>query len=66
MRFLKAILPNLTISLCAALLTLGILNEFNPRMGFLQGKPALVLVCLTCVCGIVSAAVLYISYRREK
>lgn len=66
MKFLKGFLPNLTISLCAALMTLGILDEINPRMGFLSGKPALVLICAACVCGIATAAVLYISWRREK
>ena len=66
MQFLKAFFPHLTIALAAALLTLGILNEFNPRMGFLQGMPALVLISLSCTCSIICAAALYIQWRRKK
>lgn len=66
MRFFKGFFPNLTISLAAALLVVGILNEFNPRMGFLQGKAALALICLSCLCSMVCAAALYISWRRGK
>ena len=39
MRHFKALLPHLSIALSLALLVLGILNEFNPRAGFLQGNP---------------------------
>lgn len=66
MKWIKAALPHLTIALAIALLVLGILNEYNPRMGFLEGRPALALIGLTCVCAIASAAVLYALYRQEK
>lgn len=66
MRFLKAVLPNLTIALSASLLILAVLNEFNPRMGFLQGKPALLLTGLCCLSSIACALVLYVSWRRGK
>ena len=66
MRHFKALLPHLSIALSLALLVLGILNEFNPRAGFLQGKPALVLICLCCLCSVTAGAALAAANRRGK
>ena len=64
MKFWKAIVPNLCISLWIALLTLVILNVYNPLMGFVQGTPFLVLTVLCAFCSIASAVWLYRGYRR--
>lgn len=66
MRFLKALLPNVSIAFCVALLVLTILNEYNPRLGLLQGQAATTLIVLCCVFSIASAVVLYASWRAEK
>ena len=39
MKFFRAILPNLSISLQLALIVLVILDIFNPRVGLLSGAP---------------------------
>lgn len=66
MSFFKKALPHLTVALALALLTVEILNEFNPRMGFLEGKPALVLICAVCLCAIACGVALYARDRRGK
>ena len=66
MNFFKRFFPNLTIALAAALLVVAIVNEYNPRMGFLLGKSALVLIILCCLCSIISAAALYITWRKNQ
>ncbi len=66
MKWIRRALPHLTIAFAIALLTVAILNEFNPRMGFLQGRPALVLICAACLCAAACGAVLYSRDRREK
>ena len=43
MKFIRAILPNLSIALQLAMLTLVILDQFNPRLGLLSGAPFVVL-----------------------
>ena len=64
MKFWKAFMPNLCISLWLALLTLVILDQFNPLIGFLKGRAFLVLVTLCAIASISSAVVLYRGYRR--
>lgn len=66
MKFLKAALPNLTISLNLALLIVIYLDLRNPTMGFLVGTPFLVLIGTTCLCSILTAMVLYGSWRSGK
>lgn len=66
MRFWKAVLPNLTIALSAAALTVVILDSFNPMMGFLEGWPFLILISAALLCSIASSVVLYRSWRRRK
>ena len=63
MKFWKAFVPNLCISLWLALLTLVILDQFNPYIGFLKGRAFLVLVGLCALASLASAIVLYRDYR---
>lgn len=65
MKFLNALLPNLTISLNLVLLIVLYLNSRNPMMGFLTGAPFLVLAILTCVCSLATAIVLYAKWRND-
>ena len=64
MKFLNAVLPNLTISLNLVLLIVMYLNSRNPMMGFLVGAPFLVLAILTCVCSLATAIILYAKWRN--
>mgnify|MGYP003538592901 CR=1 FL=1 len=64
MRFLNAVLPNLTISLNLVLLIVMYLNSRNPMMGFLVGTPFLVLIVLSCVCSVATAVLLYAKWRK--
>lgn len=64
MKFLNALLPNLTISLNLVLLIVLYLNSRNPMMGFLTGAPFLVLAILTCVCSLATAIILYAKWRN--
>lgn len=63
MKFWKAFMPNLCISLWLALLTLVILDQFNPLLGFLRGRAFLVLVVLCAVASLSSAITLYRDFR---
>ena len=64
MKFLNALLPNLTISLNLVLLIVLYLNSRNPMMGFLTGAPFLVLAILTCVCSLATAIIFYAKWRN--
>lgn len=66
MKLLKAVLPNLTVSLNLALMIVIYLDMRNPMMGFLIGTPFVVLVASCCVCSILTAVTLYASWRRMK
>ena len=66
MKFWRAIVPNLCISLWLALLTLVILDSFNPMLGFLKGRAFLVLVILCALCSFASAITLYGDWRRAQ
>ena len=65
MRFLNAMLPNLTIALNLVLLIVMYLNSRNPMMGFLVGAPFLVLIIASCVCSIATAILLYAKWRNN-
>ena len=65
MRFLRAFLPNLTISLNLALMIVVYLDRRNPMMGFLVGAPFTVLAACTCVCSLATAVVLYAAWRKQ-
>ena len=64
MKFLRATLPNLTISLNLALLIVFYLDLRNPMMGFLVGAPFLVLAVCTCLSSIATVIFLYADWRR--
>lgn len=66
MRFWKAVLPNLTISLVLATMTVVILDSFNPMMGFMEGLPFLILITATLLCSLATSVVLYRSWRHRK
>ena len=66
MKFWRAALPNLCISLWLALLTLVVLDSFNPTIGFLRGRAFLVLVGLCAFSSLSSAVTLYGSWCRER
>ena len=65
MKFWRAALPNLCISLWLALLTLVILDQFNPMLGFLKGKAFLVLVGLCAFSSLSCAILLYHDSRKR-
>ena len=64
MKFWRVTVPNLCISLWLALLTLVILDQFNPMLGFLKGRAFLVLVILCAIASLSSAILLYADFRR--
>ena len=63
MKFWRSLVPNLCISLWLALLTLVILDQYNPMLGFLKGRAFLVLVLLCALSSIAGAVTLYRDYR---
>lgn len=64
MKFLNAMLPNLTISLNLVIMIVLYVNSRNPMMGFLTGAPFLVLSISTCICSIATAVILYAKWRN--
>ena len=66
MKLFHAVLPNLAISLNISLMIVIYLDMRNPMMGFLVGAPFVTLAASACICSIVSAIVLYGSYRKMK
>ncbi len=66
MRFWRAVLPNLTISLILALLTVVILDSFNPMMGFMEGPAFRILLVVTLLCALAVCVVCYRQWRRRK
>ena len=66
MKFFRAILPNLSISLQLALLVLVILDVFNPRVGLLSGLPFVLLFAAAFLAAVVTAILLYADWRRDK
>ncbi len=65
MKFWRVTVPNLCISLWLALLTLVILDQFNPMLGFLKGKAFLVLVGLCAISSLSCAILLYRDSRQR-
>lgn len=65
MKYLKAVLPNVSIALTISLFVVIILDNRNPMMGFLVGAPFLVLAVLTCVVSLATAIVLYVSWVKS-
>ncbi len=66
MKFFRAILPNLSISLQLALLVLVILDVFNPRVGLLSGLPFVLLFAAAWIAAVATAVVLYADWRKDR
>ena len=66
MKFWRAFVPNACISLWLALLTLVILDSFNPMLGFLKGRAFLILVLLCAFFSLASAITLYADWRKAQ
>ncbi len=64
--FVERILPHINIALSAALLVVAFLHLFNPMMGFLNGRPAFVLIAAACVVSITNAVTSYVRVRKRK
>ncbi len=65
MKLIRRVLPNLCIAMTLALVTLLILDSFNPLLGLLRGLPFLILSLLDAAAAIICAAVLYGDSRRS-
>ena len=71
MRFLKVVMPNLSIALTLAMMVVIYLDRRNPMMGFLSGAPFLVLALLAGIASLATAMVLFgtsekVQKTREK
>lgn len=65
MKFWRAAIPNLSMALNVALLVVIYLDRRNPMMGFLVGMPFLILAGSACLCGIMTALIVYSDWRRR-
>ncbi len=66
MKFLKGILPHISMTLSTALMIVVYLDRRNPMMGFLRGAPFFVLAYAAGICAVATAIVLYHSWRKPK
>ena len=66
MRFLRGVLPNLSIALNICLVVVVYLDRRNPMMGFLFGAPFFTLVAATAVVSVATAAISYYHWRKTK
>ena len=65
MKFFRAAIPNLSMALNVALLIVIYLDRRNPMMGFLVGMPFLVLAGSACLCGVITALIVYGDWRKR-
>lgn len=65
-RFLRGVLPNISMALTLALLIVVYLDRRNPMMGFLSGAPFFVLAVLAGAASIATSLVLYGQWRKPK
>lgn len=66
MKFLKFFLPNFTIAMSVGLVILLYLDNRNPMMGFLYGKPFLVFGVVLGLCSIAVSVMYYVSQCKNK
>ena len=66
MKFLRTVLPNLTISLNLALMIVIYLDMRNPMMGFLMETPFWVFAAVCAICSIATAVFHYAAIRSQK
>jgi len=64
-KLLNRFLPHLTVSCSLALIVLAIVNGYNPRMGFLQGTEAQILITVTGILSVLTAIVLIAKTDKE-
>ena len=65
-KFTEKIIPNISIALSLALLTVMIFNIFNPMMGFFYGNPIIVLISAECVVSLINGISSYASWRKQR
>lgn len=63
---MEKIIPNISIALSLALLTVMVFNIFNPMMGFFYGNPIIVLISAECIVSLVNGISSYISWRKRR
>lgn len=66
MRFLRGVLPNISLCLSICLVVVVYLDRRNPMMGFLIGAPFFTLVVCCAAASIATAIVLYSRWRKPK
>ena len=66
MRFLRGILPNISLALSICLVVVVYLDRRNPMMGFLIGAPFFTLVIATAAASVATAIVCYCHWRKPK
>ena len=64
--FWRKLVPNFSICVHLALVVVIYLDLRNPMMGFLEGKPFLILAGLAVVSAIASSVVLYADSRSGR
>lgn len=66
MRFLRGVLPHISIALSICLVVVVYLDRRNPMMGFLMGAPFFVLAVAVAVVSVATAVTLYAQWRKPK
>ena len=66
MKKLSKLFANLTFALSAAVAVVFYVSLRNPRMGFLRGTPAVVLMSAFCLCSAVTAVMLLQRLRNAE
>ena len=64
-KLLNRFLPHMTISCSLALIVLAIVSGYNPRMGFLQGTEAQILITVTGILSVITAITLLVKAERK-
>ena len=66
MKFLKGILPHISMTLSTALMIVVYLDRRNPMMGFSMGAPFVTLAFAAGIASVATSIVLYHSWRKPK
>ena len=65
MKFIRSFLPMLAVALLLGLLTITVLDGFNPMMKFLNSGTSKIYIAITCVVCLAVAVTQIAEYRRE-
>ena len=65
MKLFSSVIPNLAISLNVSLMVIIYLDMRNPMMGFMVGKPFLVLAISCCLTSVTSCITLYMLHKKK-